>query len=94
MFGAPYKKNIGKEEEENLLQTTEMSSQPERRGLRLLPLLLIISVFFNILGVSFGLFNLTYKRNSVAIASYESGFSTDLRTYILNSILIKVFYTI
>jgi hypothetical protein len=91
MFGVPYKNNMGKEEEENLLETTEMSSQSAKRDLQLLPLLLIISVSFNIFFAFLGFFTSTHKQDSIAKASYENGFPSDLGTYIQNSIKSRFF---
>lgn len=82
MFGVPYKNNMGKQEEENLLETNEISPQSAKRDLQLLPLLLIISVSFNIFLAFLGLFNLTHKQDSIAKVSYENGFASDLGTYI------------
>lgn len=80
MFGVPSKNNSGKEEGENLLENTEISSQSEQRNIQLLPLILIISLSFNIFFAFFGLFNISHRHDAIARASYETGFISDLST--------------
>ncbi|KAI0187049.1 hypothetical protein EV127DRAFT_437226 [Xylaria flabelliformis] len=79
MFGVPNSINMKKqEEEENLLETTEFESQPQKRRLQLQPIFLIISISLNVFLAFFGLFSLTHGQCSINGASYELGFATDL----------------
>ncbi|TRX89642.1 hypothetical protein FHL15_009392 [Xylaria flabelliformis] len=66
------------EEEENLLETTEFESQPQKRRFQLQPIFLIISVTLNVFLGFFSLFSLTHGQCSISGASYELGFATDL----------------
>ncbi|KAI1125132.1 hypothetical protein F5Y10DRAFT_247725, partial [Nemania abortiva] len=66
------------EEEENLLETAESGSRPQKRKLKLQTILFVISVSFNIFFGFLGLFFLTHGQRPINKESYEHGFTSDL----------------
>jgi len=67
-----------KEEEENLLGTIETSTKSAKNHRRILHLLLVASVSFNVLLTISGVLASGKRREEFMGPSYENGFASDL----------------
>ncbi|KAI1781311.1 hypothetical protein F4818DRAFT_451453 [Hypoxylon cercidicola] len=67
-----------KDEEENLLDTPDVSITTIKRDSGFLRILLAISVLFNVILILFGVFSYNREQEPVGQSSYENGFASDL----------------